>query len=118
MAQDDDETPADKKAAAKEKKEKKKKEEKPPHPHAGNSQKLREGFVKEVAAVLKDMEPLQERKKDLMQAAKDNGLDTKALALAAKYYNADSEKRRKTQETLQEAEVMLSCVQLTLFPGG
>lgn len=89
----------------------------PPHVHAGNTQKLTESFINEMVAVEDEMEPLKERMKDLKSAAKDNGLNTKALANAVKFKRADAEKRRGMQQTAQDTDTYLTFIQLTLFPG-
>lgn len=95
----------------------KKKPKNPPHVHAGNMQKLTESFISEIIAVEDEMEPLKERRKDLMTAAKDNNLNTKALANAVKFKRADADRRRGMQQTAADTDVYLSFVQLTLWPG-
>lgn len=94
-----------------------KKPKHPTHVHAGNMQKMVDSYVGELVAVLAEEEPLKERRKDLLQSAKDNGLDSSALAFTAKFKFADAEKKRKAQERAQNIENYMSFVQLTLFPG-
>ncbi len=94
-----------------------KKPKNPPHVHAGNTQKLIESFVNEMVACEDEMQPHKDHMKDLKTAAKDNGLNTAALAIAVKFKRADAEKKRGMQQTAADAEVYLAAVQLTLFPG-
>lgn len=83
----------------------------------GNTQKLQAGFINELVHLLVEEEPIKQARKDIMAAAKDNGLNTKALALAAKYKHADSQKRAGMTQTAKDAEVYLAAVQLSLFDG-
>lgn len=81
----------------------------------GNTQKLQAGFVDELVRLLVEEEPIKAARKDILAAAKDNGLNTKALTQAAKFKHADGEKRRGMQQTAQDIETYLAAVQLTLF---
>ncbi len=83
----------------------------------GNTQKLQAGFVNELVNLLVEEEPIKEARKAIMAAAKDNGLNTKALTAAAKFKHADSEKRKAYTETIEACDQYLAAVQLSLFPG-
>ena len=86
-----------------------------------NTQKLVEGFIQELTAVEDEidrlMDPLKERRKDILQAAKDNQLKVASLKRAVKFKRASAAKRKAIAEEEQTTETYLSFVQLTLFPG-
>lgn len=80
-----------------------------------NTSKLVTGFIKEIAQVDDKMEPLKEARADLVKAAKDNGLNSKAIANAVKFYRAESEKRLGMAVTAKDTETYLSFINLSLF---
>ena len=81
----------------------------------GNMQKLQEGMINELVQVLTEEEPLKQRRRDILASAKDEGLDTWALAQAAKFKYGDAEQRRRAQEKVRNLDAYLCAVQLNLF---
>lgn len=81
-----------------------------------NTQKLTEGFIAELVAVEdeieREMEPLKERRKDILNAAKDNQLDLDALKASVKFKRADEKKRKRIREKESNTQLYLSFVKL------
>lgn len=81
-----------------------------------NTQKLTEGFIQELTAVEdeieREMEPLKERRKDILQAAKDNQLDVDALKASVKFKRADEKKRKRMREKEINTQLYLSFVKI------
>jgi uncharacterized protein (UPF0335 family) len=81
-----------------------------------NTQKLTEGFIAELVAVEdeieREMEPLKERRKDILNAAKDNQLDLDALKKSVKFKRADEKKRAKLRTIESNTQLYLSFVKI------
>lgn len=84
-----------------------------------NTSKLITGFIDELTRVEDELDrvskPHKEHRKDILQAAKDNGLKVASLKKAVKFKRAEEQKRAAMKEEEKTTEIYLSFIQLSLF---